>query len=83
MYCCSRETGRELKNEKAFIRVRDGIYTIRFINPGSLDVISETEFDSKGLRSESEIALPDFTDDLLIELSERSARKKSLIEGTQ
>ena len=82
MYCCSKETGAEVKGEKAFIRIKDGIYNIRFINPATLDVAGEIRFESKGLRNESEVALPAFTDDIVIEITEEYAREKSLVEGT-
>ena len=82
MYCCSKETGTEVKGEKAFIRIKEGVYYIRFINPATLNVTDEIRFESKGLRNESEVTLPAFTDDIVIEITEESAREKSIIEGT-
>ena len=83
MYCCTRETGEVVKGEKVYIRIKDGIYQIKFINPANLEVIGETGFDSKGLRNESEITLPDFVDDLIVEIVIKTSKDKTLIKGTQ
>jgi hypothetical protein len=82
MYCCSKESGKEVRSEKAFVRIKDGIYKVKFINPSDLKVIGETEYESKGLRNVNEILLPDFTDDIIVEISVRSEKKKTLIDGT-
>ncbi len=81
-YCCTKKTGEERKGLKAWVRIRDGIYSISFLNPADLSAAGRMILESKGLRSESEIALPSFRDDLLIEIREINAKEKSLIEGT-
>jgi len=83
MYCCSRSTGELVKNQQAFIRIKNGVYQIRFLNPSNLEVIGRMDLDSKGLRNESEIMLPDFRDDILVEIRMKSAKEKTIIEGTQ
>jgi hypothetical protein len=82
MYCCSKETLKYFKNTKAYIRIKDGIFQISFINPSNLERIGDIEFKSDGLRNEYEISLPDFRDDLIIEIKEKVAKDKTLIDGT-
>ena len=82
MYCCTRKTGERAENIEAFIRIKDGIYTISFLNPSDLNVLGETVYESKGLRSEGEILLPSFQDDILVQIKEKSLKEKSLIKGT-
>lgn len=82
MYCCSKESGMEVKGEKAIIRIRDGVYRIRFINPANLNVTGEIKYESKGLRNEYEIGIPSFTDDIIVEIAEETAKVKSLVDGT-
>lgn len=82
MYCCSKEKTETIQNSKACIRIKDGVYQISFINPANLERIGEMEFVSEGLRNEYEIALPVFQDDLLIEIKEKTAKIKTLIDGT-
>jgi len=82
MYCCTRETSKIVRKRKAYVRIKDGIYQISYINPSNLKRIGEIEFMSDGLRNEYEISLPDFIDDLLVEIKEKVAKHKTLIEGT-
>jgi hypothetical protein len=82
MYCCTKETLKNVQNRKAYIRIKDGIYQISFINPSNLAKIGEIEFISDGLRSEYELTLPNFKDDLLVEIKEKVAKEKTLIDGT-
>ena len=82
MYCCTRNTSEKIKNQKAFIRIKNGIYQISFKDPSNLKIISGMEFESKGLRDESEIKIPDFKDDIIVEIKEKSPKEKTLIKGT-
>lgn len=82
MYCCSKETGAEMKDEKAYVRIKNGIYRIRFINPSTLEILGETKFESKGLRNENEVILPAFRDDIIVEITEETAKEKTVIDGT-
>lgn len=83
MYCCSGKTGEKVTNQRAYIRIKNGIYQIRFLKPSNLEVISALNFESKGLRNESEIVLPDFQDDILVEIRVKTSKEKTIIEGTQ
>lgn len=82
MYCCTRETSRHIQKSKAYVKIKDGIYQISFINPSNMERIGKIEFMSDGLRNEYEISLPNFNDDLLVEIKEKNAKDKTLIEGT-
>ncbi len=82
MYCCTRKTGENVTGKKAVIRIKDGIYSVRFLNPTDLNTIGEILLESKGLRTENEISLPDFTDDLVVQITEKTSREKTLIKGT-
>jgi hypothetical protein len=82
MYCCSKETGAEIKDAKAIVRIKNGIYMIRFIDPSCLEILGETKLESKGLRNENEVELPAFRDDIIVEITEEAEKEKTLIEGT-
>jgi hypothetical protein len=82
MYCCTRKTSEVIKGQSAFIRIKNGIYQVRFLNPSDLKEISRLDFESKGLRNENEILMPDFRDDIIVEITEKSSKQKTLIEGT-
>lgn len=82
MYCCTKEKLEIVQNSKAYVRIKDGIYQISFINPSNLERIREIEVNSDGLQNEYEISLPDFKDDLIVEIKEKVAKNKTLIDGT-
>jgi hypothetical protein len=71
-----------MKDEKAYVRIKNGIYRIRFINPSTLEILGETKFESKGLRNENEVILPAFRDDIIVEITEETAKEKTVIDGT-
>jgi len=81
-YCCTRKTSQYMPKSKALVRIKDGIYQISFIRPSDLKLIGKIEFKSDGLHKELEISLPGFQDDLLIQIKEKSANNKTLIDGT-
>lgn len=83
MYCCTRKTSEKIENQKAFIRIKNGVYQVSFKNPSNLDIINTMEFESKGLRDEREILIPAFQDDIIIEIKEKSSKEKTLIKGTE
>jgi len=82
MYCCTRKTAEVVKGQKAFIRIKNGIYQISFFNPADMTLISKIDVESKGLRTEREIMIPDFLDDIIVEIREKISSEKTLIEGT-
>jgi len=83
IYICSRETGKKMTDEKAFIRLPDGKYTFRFYNPANLNLIDSMNFESTGLGMVSSIQLPDFTDDLVLKITRETKREKSVIKETK
>jgi hypothetical protein len=82
-YCATRRSGEEISNLKSFGRIRDGKYEVRFFNPATMELTGKAMLESKGLRTEYELALPPFTDDLLAEIRLMESMDKSLIEGTR
>jgi len=82
MYCCTYKTSQKAENIKAHIRIKEGVYLLSFINPSNLKTIGEMEFESDGLRNEYEIEVPDFQDDLIVEIKEKTSMQKTLIDGT-
>lgn len=83
IYCAARQSGQQVSGKKAFIRVKNGLYSVRFIAPATGSVVQTVEFQSKGLQNLSELALPAFQDDLLIEFTAKVVEKKRLIDGTR
>lgn len=81
-YCCTRETGETVRDAKALLRIRDGDYKAKFINPSTGEIIDQRILSSRGLKQQQELVMPSFTDDLLIEISVTAEKEKSLIEGT-
>ncbi|MCB0688418.1 MAG: DUF4038 domain-containing protein [Saprospiraceae bacterium] len=83
IYTALRQTGALADANQAYIRLRNGAYGIRFINPSDMSVIDTMQLASRGLRSETEITIPSFRDDLIIEILLKTSEVKTLIEGTQ
>lgn len=83
IYCATRQSQQKAPGSKAAIRIKNGTYTVRFLEPATLKVVQAVEFQSKGLQNLTELALPAFQDDLLIEITAKTIEKKSLIEGTR
>ncbi len=85
MYCCSRETGDFIVGEVMNLRLKDGTYQVLFLDPANMIPIpgSDTVFTSESLRNEYILPLPDFRDDLLVQVLQINNEKKSIIEGTQ
>jgi hypothetical protein len=82
MYCCTKAKTENVHGSKAYIRIKDGIYQIRYFNPSNLMRIADFEFKSDGLQNEYEITLPSFHDDLVVEIKEKVTEAKTLIDGT-
>ena len=81
-YFCTRKTGVMVNDSHCLIRIKDGLYTLRFYEPAGLKLIGEAELKSNGLRYPHQVKLPGFTDDLLLEISLKSSAKRTLMEGT-
>jgi hypothetical protein len=82
-YCCTRGSGSKTAPTTCFGRIRDGRYEVRFFNPATMQPVGSAIVESDGLRTEYELALPSFTDDLLVEFRLVGKENKSLIEGTK
>lgn len=82
-YLCTKQTGTVVRGEKADLRLPDGRYLIEYLNPANLHSLKEDQLVSTGLRSTMEITLPDFTDDLVIRITNTAQQAKSLIPGTE
>lgn len=82
IYCCTRETNRIVENKNAHIRLKDGVYSVRYIRPGDLSVMNHSEIISDGLKNQYEISLPEFKDDIIIEISIKTTKDRTLIKGT-
>ncbi|WP_373514342.1 DUF4038 domain-containing protein [Persicitalea sp.] len=83
IYCAAKQSQQRVPALKAAVRIKNGTYAVRFLEPATLKVVQAAEFRSKGLQNLTELALPPFQDDLLIEITAETAEKKSLIEGTR
>ncbi|HYW96048.1 MAG TPA: DUF4038 domain-containing protein [Bacteroidales bacterium] len=83
MYCCTRETGATVTDQSAVVRIRDGNYSVNFISPVNLEVIDSTMIVSTGLRQTYKLALPGFTDDMLVLITNTVKKKKSIIKGSR
>jgi len=82
MYCCAKESNLVVENKDAIIRLKDGTYTIKFINPADLSLLNDYELVSGGLQNEYKINLPKFKDDIIVKISIKNEKDKTLIDGT-
>jgi len=83
IYCCTRETDRKVTGGELNIRLNNGVYAINFYNPANMERLREITYTTKSLRSATSISIPEFTDDLLIEVRNISQREKTVIQGTE
>ena len=83
VYCAARQSGETVAATQAHVRIKNGTYSVRFLEPATMKMVRETEFKSPGLQALSELAIPPFQDDLLIEISAKTKEKKKKIDGTQ
>lgn len=82
-YLCSNETGKRFSGEKANCRLPHGDYDILFIDPVSLKVIDSISLSSPGLRQQTSIEIPAFTDDIVIKFLVVNKKERTIMEGTQ
>ena len=66
MYLCTRTGGQSVRTASAQVRLPAGAYRITFQRPADLGVIRTLEHRSGGLSQADQIALPGFTDDLIV-----------------
>ena len=82
MYCCTRKSGEKVHPTRASVRIKDGTYAIKYLNPSDLTVLGEAVYESKNLRLEGEITLPPFQDDILVVITGKNLKKRSLMDDT-
>ena len=82
-YVCAPESGATVAGAQAWLRLPDGEYRIAFVSPADLATHEVRSHESPGLRQECAIALPTFSDDLLIKVERTRDSAQTLIPGTQ
>jgi hypothetical protein len=84
IYLFTRSAGAPVTGARLLLRVPDGGYQVESFRPSDGAAIGQAQpFESRGLRGQSEIPLPDFSDDLALRITRLHFRNKSLIEGTR
>jgi hypothetical protein len=69
MYLCTRTSGESVQRPSAQIRLPAGRYRITFERPADLAVLGTQEYPARGVNRAEQIALPGFTDDLVVLVS--------------
>ncbi len=82
-YCCTRETGKKVTGARLDLRIRDGVYQLSFYEPATMKLLGSELHTSRSLRASDSIAVPDFTDDILVAVTKTRNMEKTIIEGTQ
>ncbi len=83
VYLCTNETGKQVSQNTAGIRLPDGTYAVTFIDPATLTIIQTTELKSTNLGRLSDLAIPAFTDDLVMKIERTEKEERSTIKGTE
>ncbi|MBM4029148.1 MAG: DUF4038 domain-containing protein [Planctomycetes bacterium] len=83
MYLCTRVTGQAVKGRSAQVRLPKGNYRITFQKPSDLSVLDTLDHSATGLGRVDPIALPDFTDDLIVTIKRPLPATRTRIPGTQ
>jgi hypothetical protein len=82
-YICTPESRQTSVEVKTNLRLPGGEYTIQYINPVDLSVISEENVISFGLGGTKIIEIPAFQDDILVMVEKISNDKRLIIKGTE
>lgn len=82
-YCCTKETGKKVTGSILDVRLGNGVYDITFYAPATMEQLGKVTHTSRTLRTAIPVAVPDFTDDVLIEIREVSRMEKTVIKGTE
>ncbi|MCU0916519.1 MAG: DUF4038 domain-containing protein [Planctomycetes bacterium] len=83
MYLGTRVTGQAVKGGTAQLRLPKGDYRITFQRPADLETLGTLDLSASGLGAVATIALPDFTDDLVVTVKRPQAAIRTRIPGTQ
>ncbi len=82
LYVCTRTTGQTAKGCSAQLRLPNGNYRITFQKPSDLSTVGTLDRSAGGLGRVEAIALPDFTDDLVVTVKRTQPAKRTRIPGT-
>ena len=83
VYLATLLTGACLTDSAAWLRLPDGEYRLTCYCPEDGSVMHEQDILAPGLRARLPVALPGFTDDMVIVIERLAAHQRSLIPGTQ
>jgi hypothetical protein len=83
MYLCTRVTGQTVKAGALQLRLPNGSYRIVFQKPADLSVVATLDHSAGGLGRVDAVALPDFTDDLIVTVKRPQPATRTRIPGTQ
>lgn len=82
-YLAVERSGREVPSFDAKVRLRDGVYRVRFLEPATGRVLGESTLEAAGLGRPGALRIPAFVDDLVIELKRLAERPESEMANTQ
>jgi hypothetical protein len=82
-YLCTEESGSRISGQHATLRLPSGEYTVAFLRPSDASRVGQLKLNSEGLKKPHRIALPDFDDDLLLDISQTRRGRLAPIPNTQ
>lgn len=82
-YLATLISGARLADCGAWLRLPDGAYQVNLYHPADLHLLAELKVQSPGLRQRIPLPLPEFSDDLLVEIRRIEDAEKSIIPGTE
>jgi hypothetical protein len=82
-YLCTRQTSQQVSNLSVSLRLPDGRYSITFLNPADLSVLSTQVHNSAGLKEMPLVLVPDFSDDVAIKITRLENAERTLMPGTR
>jgi hypothetical protein len=82
-YLCTRATGEAVPASRARLRLPDGVYGVTFIDPRNLRASDPVRVEKAGIGRVAEIALPAFTDDIMVKIERIAERRRTAVEGTK
>ena len=83
VYLCTHQTGMQVPQTKAKIRIANGVYKVSFLDPATLNILHASQLKSNGLRFLNELIVPGFTDDVAIKFERILEMQKTIMKGTE
>ena len=83
LYVCTRTTGPAVKGRSAQLRLPSDSYRITFQKPSDLSILGTLDYSAGGLGRVDPVALPDFTDDLVITVQRGQPTSRTRVPRTQ